>query len=485
MNIRTIKTIISSVALILLNISCSKDFLETKSPHVEVSDFFTSESDASSALIACYDVMGWDADNPFPFWAGDILGHDSYKGGEGAGDQPWMEPLIKFQYDANIAELNTPYSRYYIAINRCNRVIEKVPLMTETMIDPAKRDQIVAEAKFVRGYFYFELYKMFGQVPLVITLLEPGKYDIPKASLPELWARIEKDFSDAAGVLPKKSEQPAEDMGRATSGAAQAFLCKAYVYEGKWAEALAMANTIIGSGEYQLEENYADNWLLSNDNGKESVFEIQFTSSGNGEWGDDNEGNMFVIFTRSRNNDDGWGFNCPTQEMVNEFEEGDPRRDATIIDNGEVLWPGTPDETTANNSFSTCEDGFMGQKYQLPASERGDQSDDPNNWKVIRYAEVLLWAAEAAAHTGGDWNSYLQQVRDRVGMPVTPVSDPLLAVYHERRVELSMEGQRLWDIIREGRGTEVLGKYGYVEGVNNHYPIPQSQIDLSAGILTN
>ena len=482
---KTIQIIICSFGLMLLNISCSKDFLDTKSPQVAASDFFTSESDATSALTGCYDILGWDDGNPFPYWAGDILGHDSYKGGEGAGDQPWMEPLLKFQYDANNEELSTPYQQYYIAINRCNRVIQNVPLMTEAMIDPAVGDRIVAEAKFIRGYFYFELYKMFGQVPLVTTLLEPGKYDIPKATLPALWSQIEKDFSDAADVLPPKSELSADEMGHATKGAAQAFLCKAYIYEQKWPEALALANTIIESGEYHLEENYSDNWLLSNENGKESVFEIEFTSSGTGDWGNDNEGNMFTIYTRSRNNDDGWGFDCPTKEFADEFEEGDPRRDATLIDDGEILWEGTPDEMVADNSPSTCVDRLMTQKYQLPISEQADQSDDPNNWKVIRYSEVLLWAAEAAVHTGGDWNYYLQQVRDRVGLPETPISDPLMAVYHERRVELGMEGQRLWDIIREGQGTAVLGKYGYKEGVNNHYPIPQTQIDLSDGVLKN
>ena len=124
-------------------------------------------------------------------------------------------------------------------------------------------------------------------------------------------------------------------------------------------------------------------------------------------------------------------------------------------------------------------------------SQRGDMSDDPNNWKVIRYSEVLLWAAEAAAHTGGDWNFYLQQVRDRVGLGPTPYADPLKAVYHERRVELGMEGQRLWDVIRQGRGEELwgangtIGHFGYSEAQNHFFPLPQSQIDLSQGILTN
>jgi hypothetical protein len=483
MKYKIFKSALSLLILTFLYTACSKDFLDTKPPYVTVDDYFASEEDAVLALTACYDVLGWDADNLFPYWLGDILGHDSYKGGEGAADQPWIEPLLRFQYDPNIAELNTPYQQYYIAINRCNRVIENVPDMSDDVISPETKDEIVAEAKFVRGYFYFELVKMFGEVPLVTTILKPGHYDIPKASTEELWTQIENDFGDAADILPLKSDQ---QVGRATKGAAQAFLCKAYIYQEKWPQALLLADEIINSDEYDLELNYEDNWKLDHENGIESVFEIQFTSSGTGDWGDDNEGNVFVIFMRSRNNDDGWGFNCPTQEFVDEFESDDAiRLNATIIFDGEVLWPGTDDEMVADNSVPTCVDGYMSQKYQLPRSQQGDMSDDPNDWIVIRYSEVLLWAAEAAAHTGGDWNSYLQLVRDRVGLGPTPYADPLEAVYHERRVELGMEGQRLWDVIRQDRGEEVLGTYGYVEGVNNHYPIPQSQIDLSDGILTN
>lgn len=487
-----IKIFISILLTGALISACSKDFLDTKAPYVTIDDYFTTELDAENALTACYDVLGWeDGTNNFQFWVGDILGHDSYKGGEGAGDQPWMEPLLKFQYDANNPGIVAPYSAYYVAINRCNTVIQKVAAMSEEIIAADKKNTIVAEAKFLRGYFYFELYKLFGQVPLVTTVLEPGKYDIPKASLEQVWNQIETDFAEAAKYLPNKSEQASTALGHATRGAAYAFRCKAYIFEKKWDKALALADTIINSHEYQLEENYSSNWDLNNEHGKESIFEIEFTKSGDGNWGDDNEGNMFAIFTRSRNNDDGWGFDCPTQEFVNEFEEGDPRLDATVIFNGEKLWEGSPDEMVADNNFSSCLDGYMAQKYQLPMSQRGDMSDDPNNWKVIRYSEVLLWAAEAAAHTGGDWNFYLQQVRGRVGLGATPFTDPLEAVYHERRVELGMEGQRLWDVIREGQGEKLwgpngtIGHFGFSNAKNQFFPIPQAQIDLSNGVLKN
>jgi hypothetical protein len=464
-------TFIFSTALFIA--SCSDSFLDIKAPTIAEDNFFTTERQADLALVGAYDVLGWDDTSYFPFWLGDILGHDSYKGGEGPGDNPWIEPLLTFNYASSNPGLPVPFQQYYIGVNRCNRVIDKVAAMTTEQIDDDKKNQIVAEARFLRGYYYFELVKIFGEVPLVEHLMKAGKYDLPKAKLADLWKFIEDDFIAAASVLPPKS---AQDAGRATQGAAQAFLCKAYVFQQKWTEALTMANEIINSGEYDLEPVYGDIWKLDHENGTESVFEIQFAPSGTDAWGNDNEGNEFVIFTRSRNNGDGWGFNCPKQSFVDRFEANDPRLDSTIIFDGEVLWGGTPDETIADNQFPSCIDSYMSQKYQIPPSEWGLQSDDPNNWIVIRYAEVLLWAAEAAAHTGGDWESYLQQVRDRVGMGATSISDPLQAVYHEREVELGMEGQRLWDIIREGRGEELLGQYGYKEGVNNYLPLPQSQL---------
>lgn len=454
--------------------ACSDSFLDVDAPNVAEDNFFTTEKQANLALVGCYDPLGWDEYNFF-FWLGDILGHDAHKGGEGPGDNAWIEPLLSFHYDANNEGLLVPYQKYYIGVNRCNRVIEKVGAMSEEAISADSKAEIVAEARFVRAYYYFELVKIYGEVPLVDHLLEAGDYNLPKASFETLWTFIEDDLKAAAEVLPLKSEQ---EIGRATKGAAQAFLCKAYIFQKKWDDALGAAEEVIDSHEYELEANYEDNWKLEHENGIESVFEIQFTPSGTGEWGDANEGNMFTIFTRSRNNYDGWGFNCPKQSFADRFEADDPRRDATIIDDGEILWAGTDDETVADNSFPSTIDHMQAQKYQIPPSQYGEMSDDPNNWIVIRYAEVLLWAAEAAARTGADWESYLQEVRDRVGMGATPVADPLEAVYHEREVELGMEGQRLWDVIRQGRGEEVLGEYGFVEGVNNHLPIPQSQLSF-------
>ncbi len=463
---------------------CGKDFLDVKPPTMVMEDFYTSEANARLAITACYDPMGWDGEhNTIPFFFGDIIGRDGWKGGDVGSDQDWMDNLINFTYTPDNYMLNLAWKNYYIAINRCNSAIENISKMPSSEISDASKANLVAQARFVRGYFYFQLEKTWGKVPLVDHVLKPSEYQQPLADESKIWAFIEDDFKAAAAVLPPRSKQKPSDIGRATKGSALAYLAKAYIFQKKWAEAKKITDEIIASGEYSLMPNYADVFKLKNENNQEIVFSIQFKETGNGDYGDDNEGTMLCVYMETRNHPfagiGGWGFNCPTKDLADEYEPGDPRKDATIIFDGETLWKGTPDESTFDTKFPTNIDRMSNQKYVLPASEQpADFSDASKNWIVIRYAEVLLWNAEAAFHTGGDWQTPLQQVRDRVGLGPTPYHG-IDAIYHERRVELAMEGHRFWDVVRQGRGEQLYGKYGYKEGVNNHFPLPQAQQDLS------
>ena len=470
--------------LLLISSSCKKEFLDVKPPTQVMEDFFTSEENATLAIIGCYDVMGWDGEhNTIPFFFGDIIGRDGWKGGDVGGDQDWMDNLINFTYTPDNYMLNIAWKNYYIGINRCNTAIENIGKMSNDMISDEAKAQLIAQAKFVRGYFYFELIKTWGKVPLVDHVLSPSEYQQPLASEEDIWNFIEGDFKAAAAVLPEKSAQDPTDIGRATKGAANAFLAKAYIFQKKWAEAKQLTDQIIHSGQYSLLPNYEDVFKMENENNDEIIFSIQFKETGNGDYGDENEGSMLEVYMQTRNAPfagiGGWGFNCPTQELVDQYEDGDPRKAATIIHDGETLWGGTSDETTFDTKFATNIDHYSNKKYVLPPSQQpADFSDASKNWILIRYAEVLLWNAEAAFHTGGDWQTPLQQVRDRVGLGPTPYSG-IDAIYHERRVELAMEGHRFWDIVRQGRGEEVLGQYGFIEGINNHFPISQDQLDLS------
>ncbi len=473
-----------AAVLLMFTSSCKKEFLNVKPPTQVMEDFFTSEANAKLAITGCYDVMGWDGNhNTIPFFFGDIIGRDGWKGGDVGGDQDWMNNLINFTYTPDNYMLNTAWKNYYIAINRCNTAIENIDKMSSDMISDDSKANLIAQARFVRGYFYFELVKTWGKVPLVDHVLSPSEYQQPLADEEAIWQFIENDFKAAAGVLPTRMQQDPADIGRATKGAAQAFLAKAYIYQKKWSEALDITNQIIASDNYSLLDNYADVFKMENENNDEIVFSIQFKETGNGDYGDENEGTMLCVYMEVRNHPfagiGGWGFNCPTQELADQYEPGDPRFEATFIHDGETLWEGTSNESTFDCTFPTNIDHYGNQKYALPASQQpADFSDASKNWILIRYAEVLLWNAEAAFYTGGDWEKPLQQVRDRVGLGPTPYSG-IDAIYHERRVELAMEGQRFWDIVRQGRGEEILGKYGYVEGINNHFPIAQDQLDLS------
>ena len=483
MKTNIIYTVIA-LAFIAMFSACSKDFLEKPSPSPTFDINFSSEANAEGAVIGCYDIMGWDGQhNSMPFFFGDIIGRDGYKGGDVGGDQDWMDNLINFTYTPNNYMLNKAYIDYFKGVGRSNSTIAGINAMSDDMISSEVKNQFIAEAKFTRSYFYFELIKTFGSVPLINRVLEPNEYQQPLASIEDLYAQIESDLSSAIDFLPTKTSGGEEYVGRATKGMAQALLAKTYIYEQKWAEAKTLTDEIIGSGEYSLLSNYADVFTIENANNVEILFSIQFKESGNGEYGNDNEGSMFSCYMTTRSHPfsgiGGWGFNCPTQEFADEFEDGDIRKDATLIFDGETLWEGTTDEQTFDTKFPTNIDRMNNQKYALPPSQQpADFSDASKNWIVIRYADVLLWNAEAAFHTGGDWNTPLQLVRDRAGLGVTPF-DGINAIYHERRVELGMEGHRFWDIVRQGRGQEILGQYGYSEGINNHFPIPQEQLDLS------
>ncbi len=477
--------LVSLVAMLMvLATSCKKEFLNVKPPTQVMEDFFTSEANAKLAITGCYDVMGWDGNhNTIPFFFGDIIGRDGWKGGDVGGDQDWMNNLINFTYTPDNYMLNTAWKNYYIGINRCNTAIENIEKMSSDMISDESKANLIAQAQFVRSYFYFELVKTWGKVPLVDHVLNPSEYQQPLAEETDIWKFIEDNLTSAIDALPTRTEQNPEDIGRATKGAAQAMLAKAYIYQKKWPEAKDMTDKIIRDGEYALLPNFEDVFKLENENNEEIVFSIQFKETGNGDYGDENEGEMLCCYMQTRNHPfsgiGGWGFNCPTQELVDQFEAGDPRKEATVIHNGETLWAGTPDESTFDCTFPTNIDHYSNQKYVLPASQQpADFSDASKNWIEIRYADVLLWNAEAAFHTGGDWQTPLQKVRDRVGLGASPYSG-IDAIYHERRVELAMEGQRFWDIVRQGRGAEVLGQYGFVEGVHNHFPISQDQLDLS------
>jgi hypothetical protein len=292
-------------------------------------------------------------------------------------------------------------------------------------------------------------------------------------------------------VLPEKNAYPASDLGRATKGAANALLAKAYIFQSKWADALASSATVIQSGQYDLEPNYGDIFKNAHENGIESIFEIQHIQIATSEYGDLNEGQETSIYQGSRNATyfTGWGFDLPTQDFVNEFELNDPRLKATVVFNGDILYEGTPAQQKADNGASTT--GYAARKYMYEYQPIVPEvSNSPANWRSIRFADVLLFHAEAANELGNATAALesLNRVRKRVSMPVvtaTSKEELRKAIYHERRVELGLEGHRFFDLVRQGRAAAVLGKNGFVAGKHEYFPIPQLELDVCSKIVQN
>lgn len=484
------KNLISLFTLTLLFLisSCNvDDLLDTPAPSVSDQVFFINDAAAISAVAGVYDPMGWYNFSQLTEWAiGDVTSDDAEKGGGGDGD--YSEIFVLSNFTAN-AENPLIYERWrdlFIGVNRANKLIEG--LTDNDDVSQAVRDRVIAEAKFLRGFYNFNLIKTFGAIPIVDHSLAPSEFTNPRAPIDECWTFVESDFKAAAAGLPRKSQLGSSDIGRATWGAATAFLAKAYIFQSKWAEAGAAATEVVNSGEYDLEPFYGDLFTVETDNGVESVFDIQFADLQSPAWLDEHEGSHLEIIMRSRDDrNGGWGFNQPTQDLYDAYEDGDIRREWTIISHEDVLWEGTDDEEV----IYTLKDpvhhpdsytGYHRRKATLPARLRGNGEDQAGlNLRVIRFADVLLWQAEAAAHTGGDWETPLNRVRARVELGPSPISDPVEAVLHERRVELAMEGHRYWDLMRTGRGHLI---DGFTEN-KRYFLIPQVEINLNPNLEQN
>ncbi len=487
-------TLLFTFFAMLLITSCGEDFLDRQPIIGSVEeDFYNTEEDAISAVNAAYATLQFELSpaGHFRWFWGDIMSDDSDKGGDGDGDAFELLKLEQFQGATNTDFLQGEWEANYEGIYRANKVLENVPNIE---MNGQTKSEILGEALALRAYFHYNLVTIFGNIPVVDHVLLPSEYNIAQSSPSEAWALIESDLKTAILDLPLRSEYPLTDLGRITKGMAQSLLGKAYMYQGKYTEAQAAFEDVVGSAEYELVPDYGTIWTEAGENNIESIFEIQYMNASGGNWGRNNanEGTFSNVFMRARGDFGGFGFNIPTQDLIDEFfVEGfeDPRLQHTVFRIG--------DEMGDRGVFTIdATGGFPHEYYQKKIfnskSEEAPFGDPvPNggtNDRIIRYADVLLMHAEAAARNGNDGaaQTSLNAVRARVGLdPVTSTGSQLLnAIYHERRVELAMEGHRFFDLIRSGRAAEVLGPLGYQEGVHNLFPIPQFEITKSNGVYS-
>lgn len=480
---------------------CGDKFLD-KSPLVGVTseNFYQTKEDAIAGVNAAYAALQFELTPAahFRWFWGDVMSDDSDKGGSGDNDGFELLLLETFQGQSNNEMIESEWKASYQGIYRANVVLEKVPGIE---MDETLKARILAEAKFIRAYFFYNLVTMFGDVPKADHVLAPSEFNIPRSPASEIWALITRDLTEAIPVLPLKSEYTSDDLGRITKGAARGLLTKVYLWQEEWGLAEDVANDIIISGEYFLESNYANIFTTSGQNGPGSVFEIQYMTESGGNWGENNanEGTFVNVFQRPRGQFSGFGFNLPTQDFVDAFfledpSNEDPRLASTIFRIG--------DELGDRGILTTEATGFphiyYPKKYFNSLSEEASFGDPVanggSNDRVIRFADVLLMHAEAAAKNNNESGARtsLERVRSRArgGNPtilpeVTSSGQALLdAIYHERRVELGLEGHRFFDLVRTGRAESVLGSMGYVQGIHNLFPIPSSQILVTNGAIT-
>jgi hypothetical protein len=463
------------------------------------SQFYTTSQHAVLAINAAYQPLSFSSTQNRLWVFGDVASDDSEKGGD-PGDQADIGLIDGMNINPINGNFEAMWARLYEGITRSNIVLQKVPAIT--MNDELKM-RVLAEAKFLRAYYYFTLINIFGDVPLLREPKNADQLQIPQAAISEIFETlIEPDLMEAA--LHLSTVYTGENVGRATSGAAKALLAKAYLFQEKWEPAAQLTTQIINSNNYSLRPLYSDNFTAAFKNNNESIFEIQHLTQQ-----DPFTGNSLNQWFAPRG-DGGYGFNAPTQDFVNEFEKTpsqvyDPRLDYTVGRDSLPWYNGV----LFSKDWSPT--GYLTKKHQQPFSEisKALKGDASINYVAIRYADVLLWNAEALNESGSPAQALvpLNMVRKRAresylydaslpGFGVVPdgllpdvisvnPADVRRAIRHERRVELGMEFHRYFDMIRWGEdyATDAMSdRPGFNYAVNKRFPIPQSERDRNKAL---
>lgn len=489
----TIKSyILLSLLLGLMFMSSCEDFLE-KEPLGDLTSeaFFESQDDALLATNAIYNAYrAWYVTGGFPI--ADIMSDDMVKGSS-PGDAAFLSDINNFNFTPSEGSFSNIWSALYAGVRRANVVLEEVP---DIEMDESLKNRLLAEARFLRAAFYFELARSFGDLPKV-TSSDPER-QLSRSPVEEIYNDIiVPDLQFAIDNLPLKSEYDDANLGRATQGAAQGLLSKVYLFRGNFSEAQTLAEAVINSGEYSLSSSFAEEFAPDVINGASSIFEIgairdNFDNGGN-QYGQ-TQGVRGSVIIDGEPVGKGWGFGRPTVDLINFYDEGDPRMDASVIFVGDTIYGeiivgdgGTPDTTfTESGEIEQLE--TYNQKVFMPGIQFAQWG---YNRKILRYADILLIAAEAANENGNSAQAleYLNQVRTRafgdLSTAYTETEQGALRqlIYNERRAELAFEGERFYDLVRTGRAVEVLGPLGFEAGRNELFPVPQSEIDITEGAM--
>lgn len=471
------KSILFTAILTLLIASCSQDLdLEPQANAAE------GDLAAGGFEQTTFGLYGKLRDNGLAdwtrFWFQNIRSDDATKGSTTGDAASIGLAFDKFQYSKTEGVNTDNWTGHYSLILACNGLISDISTSGDTS---AGTKTNLAEARAIRAWAYFELRRDYGEVPLfTIKTTKVSDAFIAKSTVAQIDAFIETELKEAGAVLPVS--WITSYTGRATKGFTNSILAKLYLMQGKYANALTACQDVINSGQYSLLSDYKKVFSKSANNSSESIFEIQFYCASVADvdkynsmyWGQQG-------FRGQGSWDLGWGFNAPTQDLIDFYTaNSDPRLAATVMVSGQGDGFGNIIPSVADTS------GLWNRKAYTDPSDRQTIGVLYNRWynvKIVRYADVLLMAAEAAIMTGNSSlaATYMNLVKTRAGVPT--IASPTMAdLKKERRAELAMENERFYDLVRWGDAPTVLGGLGYVDK-NKYYPIPQAAIDQSGGKL--
>jgi len=478
-------------AMSLSNTACKKSFLDVQPKGTTLEgNYYQDPGEAYAGLVAAYNPLGWTVVGTYcpKMVVMNLASDDCYAGGGSASDvqgfQDWND------YKLSPATPNLPadlWSRNFTGIYRSNVMLEKVPGVPG--LSDADKARYIAETKFLRAYYYFDLVRLFGNVPLILKSLSASEiYTQVQAKPADVYAQIEKDLKDAIPDLP--GTVPSTENGRVTKGAGLALLGKVILYQNntsRMQEAAGYFEQVNSSPNYHLLPDFADIFRPDNKFNPESIFEIYHTSAAGKGWGNwpNFDGNVGVQMVGPRgykgplyeSNASGYGFNPITPQLAAALK-GDPRWAYTVADIDSMRKAGTATYDTTGYQNT----GYFIQKFAPLAQFEGKVGDIPLNWPndeiEIRLADTYLMESEALVRGGGDAAKaqyYLDQVRQRVGLPSVPAT--LDNIYNERRLELATEGHRWFDLVRTGKAATALAFKGFQANKNELLPIPLSELN--------
>jgi len=472
---------IVGLALILLALNSCEDDLNVKPNNVLTElDFLNNPDNAVQLVNGVYNKQ-LDYDMYSFSWIGmtSITSDDADKGStlsDTGSDKNKMDNLTFVATDISFKDV---WNARYDAIYRANNALF---YLEQLSINETLKNRLIGEVKFLRALSYFDLVRCFGGVPLVTSKININDTEtinnvvFVRKSKTETYLQIETDLLDAIDKLPLKGQYVGAELGRASKGAAQALLAKAYLYQEKWQLASDMSANVMSSGQYALLTNYADVWREVGENKSESIYEVQATLT-KGLVG-------YTDVQGPRGTPDlGWGFNTPSIQLVNSYQPGDVRKNATVLFVPSTLWDGFIAPTTWNNPR------YNYKAYQSSIAEpwNGNKGETAKNLRILKYSDLLLIHAEAAFKLGNTSDALTQvnTIRNRAGLP-SLTSLTIDDLYNERRWEMAMEHDRWFDLIRTGKARAAMLAVGkdFIIGTHELFPIPSDQIVTSGGRLT-